>query len=49
VNLGPGVNAQAHQPNEYTTLSLLTEGYQIFERFLGALATAEGAARAGSP
>ncbi|MFT3922755.1 MAG: succinyl-diaminopimelate desuccinylase [Myxococcales bacterium] len=34
VNLGPGVNSQAHQPNEYTTLSLLAEGYAIFERFL---------------
>ncbi len=33
VNFGPGLNAQAHQPNEYTTLSLLAEGYQIFERF----------------
>lgn len=34
VNLGPGLNAQAHQPNEYTDLSLLSEGYAIFERFL---------------
>jgi succinyl-diaminopimelate desuccinylase len=38
VNLGPGVNSQAHQPNEYTTLSLLAEGYAIFERFLLSLA-----------
>ncbi len=37
VNLGPGVNSQAHQPNEYTTLSLLVEGYAIFERFLASL------------
>lgn len=34
VNLGPGVAAQAHQPNEYTELDKLTEGYAIFERFL---------------
>ncbi len=34
VNFGPGVNAQAHQPNEYTDLSLLEEGYAILERFL---------------
>jgi succinyl-diaminopimelate desuccinylase len=38
VNLGPGVNSQAHQPNEWTTLSLLAEGYAIFERFLASLA-----------
>ena len=38
VNLGPGVNSQAHQPNEYKTLSLLAEGYAIFERFLASLA-----------
>jgi len=34
VNLGPGLNAQAHQPNEYTDLPLLADGYRIFERFL---------------
>ena len=33
VNLGPGTAAQAHQPNEYTELDLLLEGYAIFERF----------------
>jgi succinyl-diaminopimelate desuccinylase len=33
VNLGPGVAAQAHQPNEYTELDKLVEGYEIFERF----------------
>jgi succinyl-diaminopimelate desuccinylase len=38
VNLGPGLNAQAHQPNEYTELPLLAEGYRIFERFFSALA-----------
>ena len=34
VNLGPGLNAQAHQPNEYTDLSLMAAGYHIFEHFL---------------
>jgi succinyl-diaminopimelate desuccinylase len=34
VNLGPGLNAQAHQPNEFTDLPLMTVGYYIFERFL---------------
>jgi succinyl-diaminopimelate desuccinylase len=34
VNLGPGLNAQAHQPNEYTELSLMADGYSIFEHFL---------------
>lgn len=33
VNLGPGTAAQAHQPNEYTELDRLMEGYEIFERF----------------
>lgn len=33
VNLGPGTAAQAHQPNEYTELPQLAEGYAIFERF----------------
>jgi succinyl-diaminopimelate desuccinylase len=39
VNLGPGVNSQAHQPNEWTDLALMVEGYAIFERFLVSLAT----------
>jgi succinyl-diaminopimelate desuccinylase len=34
VNLGPGVNSQAHQPNEYTELPLLAHGYQILRDFL---------------
>ncbi len=38
VNLGPGINAQAHQQNEHTALSLLDEGYAIFERFLRGVA-----------
>jgi len=33
VNLGPGTAAQAHQPNEYTGLDELLDGYRIFERF----------------
>ena len=37
VNFGPGLNAQAHQPNEYTDLPLLAEGYSILEKFLGSL------------
>jgi succinyl-diaminopimelate desuccinylase len=37
VNFGPGLNAQAHQPNEYTELPLLEEGYHILERFLATL------------
>jgi succinyl-diaminopimelate desuccinylase len=37
VNLGPGLNAQAHQPNEFTELRLLEQGYLIFERFLATL------------
>jgi succinyl-diaminopimelate desuccinylase len=42
VNLGPGVNSQAHQPNEWTTLPLLADGYVIFERFLRGLDSASG-------
>lgn len=38
VNLGPGTASQAHQPNEYTELDKVTEGYAIFERFLTRLA-----------
>ncbi len=36
VNWGPGVNAQAHQRNEYTLLSLLDEGAEIVRRWLTA-------------
>jgi succinyl-diaminopimelate desuccinylase len=37
VNFGPGMNAQAHQPNEYTDIPLLVSGYAIFDRFLRGL------------
>ena len=34
VNFGPGVQSQAHQPNEYTELPLLDDGYAILHKFL---------------
>ena len=37
VNLGPGLQGQAHQPNEYTDLPLLDEGYAVLQRFLSGL------------
>jgi succinyl-diaminopimelate desuccinylase len=37
VNFGPGSQAQAHQRNEYTEMSLLGQGYAILERFLTTL------------
>jgi succinyl-diaminopimelate desuccinylase len=37
VNLGPGLQGQAHQPNEYTDLPLLDDGYAVIERFLTGL------------
>jgi succinyl-diaminopimelate desuccinylase len=39
VNLGPGVQGQAHQPNEYTELPLLDDGYAILHKFLSELPT----------
>jgi succinyl-diaminopimelate desuccinylase len=39
VNFGPGVNAQAHQRNEWTSLSLLDQGQQIIARWLEAIAS----------
>ena len=40
VNFGPGENAQAHQKNESTSLSLVHEGYDIVARWLGGLGSA---------
>lgn len=37
VNFGPGENAQAHQKNESTSLSLVHEGYAIVARWLQSL------------
>jgi succinyl-diaminopimelate desuccinylase len=34
VNLGPGTQSQAHQPNEYTELAPLDDGYVILHNFL---------------
>lgn len=38
VNFGPGVNSQAHQKNEWTSLPLLESGRNILSRWLGAIA-----------
>ncbi|HVY46539.1 MAG TPA: M20/M25/M40 family metallo-hydrolase, partial [Minicystis sp.] len=38
VNFGPGVNAQAHQRNEWTSIPQLAEGRTILLRWLGAIA-----------
>ena len=34
VSCGPGIPAQAHQKDEYATLSAMTESAALFERFL---------------
>jgi succinyl-diaminopimelate desuccinylase len=38
VNLGPGLQSQAHQPNEYTELAPLDDGYLILQKFLTGIA-----------
>lgn len=37
VNFGPGVNSQAHQRNEWTSLPLLERGREILSTWLGAI------------
>jgi succinyl-diaminopimelate desuccinylase len=34
VNLGPGTQSQAHQPNEWTDRAALAAGLELFERWL---------------
>jgi len=43
VNFGPGVNAQAHQKNEFTSISQLVAGQEILVRWLSSLVSRGGA------
>jgi succinyl-diaminopimelate desuccinylase len=43
VNFGPGVNQQAHQRNEWTSLTTLAQGRTIFVRWLEAIGTSSAA------
>jgi succinyl-diaminopimelate desuccinylase len=42
VNFGPGVNAQAHQRNEWTLIPPLATGREILLRWLQAIAAPRG-------
>jgi succinyl-diaminopimelate desuccinylase len=42
VNFGPGENAQAHQRNEWTSVSKLCEGRKILRRWFEAIGSPEG-------
>lgn len=42
INFGPGENAQAHQKNESTDLSLLFQGYRILFSWLSSVDRADG-------
>jgi succinyl-diaminopimelate desuccinylase len=41
VNWGPGVNAQAHQRNEWTSIEKLVEGHAILSRFFQTISRAQ--------